>query len=253
VNASRSAVPVIVDEGLGAFEDPVNRQRLAAIMGSPEMQQAIREAAEAAIAGALEPTAESRGRAFAAGVTDSVADAMARDIRDKIVPAAVDAMHEAFDEANTPEERSAVRRFIDESVSQATTAAVRSASKELPTTLAPALRQALVENLNSPELRQAVSGVAADATRSALLSSRDVILQLREQGDKTGPFEHILERIERLLVVSIAVTFVIGTLLGALGLHALRHRSLGGPRGPGPAEPASGPPPRLDRAAPRAT
>ena len=61
-SASRAAVPVIVDESLGAFEDPLTRQRFEQILGSPEMQGALEETARAFVHGAVEPGTAELGR-----------------------------------------------------------------------------------------------------------------------------------------------------------------------------------------------
>ena len=53
VQVPRAAVPVIVDESLRSFEEPENRARLMHIAGTPEMQQAIRETAQAAVEGVV--------------------------------------------------------------------------------------------------------------------------------------------------------------------------------------------------------
>jgi hypothetical protein len=232
--ASSAAVPVIVDESLAAFEDPLNRERVEQILGSPEMQRAINETSKAFVQGAFEPGAESNAQIFAQRLTDSVAEALTRDIRDQIIPAAIYAARDAARDAMTPEAKRDLQRVIDTTVREATVAAVQAGSAEMERSLAPALRGAIVGSLNSPEMRAAVAGVVSDATRAALLSSRDVILELHEHDEYVGPVERIVSRIERLVVLGIVATFVIGSALGALIVHALRRRRGGGPVPPAP-------------------
>jgi hypothetical protein len=222
-SASRAAVPVVVDESLGAFEDPHNRERFEQILGSPEMQGAIEETARAAVSGALAPGAEVRLQALTAALADTVADVLARDMRERILPATVDGVRESLGELVTPEDRRALLATIDAAVAHATAAAIRSASAELPRSLAPAMRAALVESLDSPDLRASVAGITSDATRSALLSSRDVIVELRERSEGVGPVAQLVDRVQSMLQKTIVATFAVGMLLGALLVWASAH------------------------------
>jgi hypothetical protein len=253
-NASSAAVPVLVDESLAAFEDPLNRERVEQILGSPEMQRAIVETSRAFVQGAFEPGSETNAQIFAQRLTDSIAETLTRDIREQIVPAAVDAVRGAI----TPDDQRDLRRAMDAAIREATIAAVQAGSGEMQRSLAPALRSAIVDSLNAPEMRVAVAGVVSDATRAALLSSRDVIVELHENEEHVGPVERIVNRIERLVMIGIAATFALGAALGALVIYVLRRRHGGGASGPpGPqagaterAEPALTP---FDRTPTRAT
>jgi hypothetical protein len=232
-SASRAAVPVVVDESLGAFEDPRNRERLEQILASPEMQGAIEETAHALVRGVLEPGADIRAQAIAAALTDTVATTIARDLRERILPATVDGIRTSLREALSPEDRRAIRGAVDAAVAQATASAIRSASAEIPRSFAPAMRAALVESLNSPELHGAVAGITADATRSALMSSRDLIIELRDRSEGSGPIVQLVERVQRMLVRTLLAAFVAGALLGGLLIWVARHVLHGGSgRGP---------------------
>lgn len=251
VNASRAGVPVVVDESLGAMEDPHTRERLEQIMASPEMQGAIQETAHALVLGALQPRGESGVQGAAAGVTDTVAEALARDIREEILPATVTGMRDSLHDIVSADDRRAILRTIDGAVGEATAAAIRSASTELPRSLAPAMRAALVENLNSADLRAAVASMTADATRSALMSSRDVILDLHERDENAGPVAQLVDRVQRMLERTVVVTFVLGALLGALLVWVSRHFRRDGWGAP-PLGPTHGPAQR-ERAAAEST
>ncbi len=234
VEASRSVVPIVVDKSLESFEDPATRARVQQILGTPEMQAAIRETARAVVLGMLEPESEASIQAAAGRLTDTVAAVLANDLHDKIIPASVDGMRSALAQSLSAEDERALARAVNSVVAQATGAAIRSASDELPRTLGPAMRTALVDGLNSPELRQAVDGVISDATRSALLSSRDLIIELKEHPEGPGPLVQLVDRVQRLLVAAIVATFVVGTLLGSLLVMVLRYRRGGGGWGRGP-------------------
>jgi hypothetical protein len=251
-SASRAAVPVVVDQSLTAFEDPHNRERFEQILGSPEMQGAIEETARALVHGAVargtfDADTEERIQAVASSLTDAVAQVLAKDIRDRILPATVEGMRASLREAISPTDKREVLGAVDALVAEATTTALRSAARELPHSLAPAMRAAIVESLNAPELHSALAGVTADAIRSALISSRDLIIQLHEQSEGTGPVAQLVDRVERMLVRTVVGTFGIGALLGALLMWASRHLPRGGrgsrPSGHGPPsrDPSQGP------------
>ena len=229
------------------------------------MQGAIEETARAFVHGAIAPGTEEQVRELTAALTETVAEVLARDIPERIVPATVEGMRASLREALSPEDRRAVLNAVGGAVAQATTTAIRSASVELPRSLAPAMRAALVDSLNSPDLHEAIAGVTADAMRSALLSSRDLIIELHDRSEGSGPIVQLIDRMQRMLERTIVVTFCIGALLGAIAVWASRHFRRGsgsGPPGPAPSEPASwqgrGPsgeraPARLDPSATRAT
>jgi hypothetical protein len=271
-SATHAAVPVVVDESLGAFEDPQNRERLEKILGSPEMQAAIRETSHALVRGALEPGTDLRVQEGTAALTDTVAEVLARDLRDRILPATVQGMRESLRDGLTTEDRRAVLATVNGAIAQATATALRSASAEMPRSFGPAVQAALVESLNSPELHAAVAGILADAARASLLSSRDLLVDLHQRSDGNGPVLQLFDRVQRMLERTVLATFAAGALLGALFIWAMRYfrgESRGGPSrrvwpGPpggeagGPSGPSEGGAPRgssarLDPSATRAT
>jgi hypothetical protein len=249
-SASRAAVPVVVDESLGAFEDPHNRERLEQILGSPEMQGAIQETAHALVRGALESGTDAHLQDLTAELTDTVAEALARDLRDRIIPASVNAMRESLRGALTADDQRNMLALVDGAIAQATASAIRSASVELPRSLVPAIRTAFIESLNDPGLHAAIAGMAGDATRSALVSSRDVLVELHAS-EGTGPVVQLVDRVQRVLERTVAATFGAGMLLGSLFIVALRYFRGDAPRssrrvwrGPGGGAPSGpgGPP-----------
>jgi hypothetical protein len=252
VKASRAMVPVVVDESLASLEDARNRERVERILGTPEMQRAIEEAARAATTGALAPDTVDTLQGVTAQLTETVADVLARDLREKIIPASIEGMQESLHDALSPEAVAAATSALRHAVANATDAAIQAAARDLPSTLAPALRASIVESLDSPDLRASVAGIASDATRSALVSSRDVIIGLHEHGEEAGLIDHLVDRMQRLLVVTIAATFAVGAALGALVVGVLRLRRGPGTGPPSPSSPLV-PAPRLDPAPTRAS
>lgn len=230
-------VPVVIDESLASLEDERNRERIEQILGTPEMQRAIRETASAVTTGALGPDAVDHLQGVTAELTDTVADVLARDLREKIIPASVEGMQASMRDALSPQAVAAATSALRRAVAQATDAAIQSAAHDLPITLAPAIRASIVESLDSPDLRASVAGIASDATRSALLSSRDVIIELREHGEEAGIIDHLIDRVQRLLVATVAGTFAVGAALGALLVGLLRLRRGSGREPPPPSAP----------------
>jgi hypothetical protein len=263
-SATSAAVPVVVDESLTSFEDPRNRERFEKIIASPEMQGAIQHAARALVEGALEPGSTGT---YVETLTDSMADILARDIRDRILPATVAGMRDQLSRAFTDADRRAAFRLLDAAVAEATASAIRSASSEIPRSLVPAMRTSMVDSLNAPDVHAAFASITADATRTALVSSRDLITELRERDQGTGPVYQLVNHVQRMLERVIVVTFLVGALLGSVLVWASRYVRRGsgpsGPdrRGPGHAPPAPGdpaageprPPGRLDPSPARAT
>ncbi len=254
-SASRAAVPVVVDESLASFEDSHNRERLEQILGTPEMQAAIRETAHGLVQGALEPGMDARAQRYTAELTDTVAEVLARDLRDRIIPATVKGMRDSLRDSLTADDRRALLSAVDGAIAQATATAIRSASAEFPRSMAPAMRSAIVESLSSPDLHAAFDALAADATRSALVSSRDVLVELHDRYEGTGPVVQLVDRIQRMLERTVVATFAAGTLLGAFFIFAMRYfrgdapgprrvwrgRGPGGARGPGGGVPPGSP------------
>jgi hypothetical protein len=263
-SASRAAVPVVVDETLGAFEDPQNRERVEQILASPEMQAAIRETSHALVRGALEPGTDLNVQEATAALTDTVAELLARDLRERILPATVQGMRESL----TNDDARAVQAVVSAAIGRATTTALRAAAAELPNSFGPAVRAAVVEGLNSPELHSAIAGVISDATRATLLGSRDVITELRGRNEGSGPLLQLVDHVQKMLERTVLATFGAGALLGVLFIWAMRYfrgeswdrrsrRVWPGPPGGPPPGPSDIDAPRgasaLDPRAPRAT
>jgi len=167
----RLATPIVIDESIHSFEEPEVRERVARIMGSPEMQSAFREAAAAAVAGGVGQLATADVDARAARLTDAVAKSL-----------------------------------------------VRGASAEIPRTLAPALRQSIVESLRAPELRDALRDTTEDVVRATIVSSRDVLTQMEEERDRAGP----LQRLANLIQWSWVIAVLFGAAVAILAVWTTR-------------------------------
>ena len=90
--APKLAVPAAVNASLVSLEDPATRGRLAAIAGTPEMQQVIRDSAAEATRAALRAAADEVPGTLAPAVRTSIVAALgAQDMRDAVAMTASDA------------------------------------------------------------------------------------------------------------------------------------------------------------------
>jgi hypothetical protein len=119
--------------------------------------------------------------------------------------------------AGLTEERAALLYAVNETAAGATRSAVRATADELPQTVAPAVREAFVSTLESPDVRAALDSATAEATRAALLTSHDVIRQLHEEQGAD-----VLARLQRWLVVCLIGACALGTTALGVFVWAMR-------------------------------
>jgi hypothetical protein len=122
--------------------------------------------------------------------------------------------------AGAEEDRKAILHAIDEVVASSTRTAVENVAATFPGTLVPVMREATVSTLSSPDVRTTLDGLTAEVTRTALLSSRDALREMHEEGE----LPLILTKLQRLLVGTVVAAFVLGALAAALVAWALRVR-----------------------------
>ncbi len=176
------AVPITVDETLRSLEDPVTRERFARILATPEMQRAVREVAAAAMDEALAKSSSEEANARLDEVVGRVTAAFSRALLEVL-------RGELAGAIGSPEYVALERRIerdLSSAVAGATRSALRTAADELPETIGPSVRKALVTELQSPELRTALAVTVAEITRQALLTSRDVIIEMQREAAKAG-------------------------------------------------------------------
>jgi hypothetical protein len=121
---------------------------------------------------------------------------------------------------------------VDETAVTATRSAVRTTAAELPSTLGPAMRTAFVSSLESPDVRAALDAATAEATRTALLSSFDVIRELHEQPEGL----RLVTQLQRIVIGGMVATLALGASALGVALWALSaSRRAKGPRSVPPA------------------
>jgi len=172
----------------------------------------VRQAAKDSVQGLLAGASEDQAHDLVVGLVGAITDALARDLREKLVPA----VRAELLAPMRAEDRDAMKGAVDDAVTEATRTSVRAAAEELPTSVAPAVASSLVATLGAPALQEALDRTVSDATRSALVASADVMRGMR---GAEGPT--LVQRLTRLLTVSLIAAFLIGAGFLALTLWAV--------------------------------
>jgi hypothetical protein len=187
----RAAVPVAVDEVLKAGEDAGTRDRVAQILATPEMQQAIREIARGAVEGAIDEMSSEESQERIATLTHELATALRSEL--------------------SAADRRTIEGAVAAIAASGTRGAVRTAANEIPTTLGPAVTHALVQELQDPALRHAVSGMVSGVTRDVLGNTRDAMQEARGRHEAEGTRGPIAS-IQRALTLSWLLAFGLGVI-----------------------------------------
>jgi hypothetical protein len=214
---SRAAVPIVIDESVKSMEDAAMRERIARVMGTPEMQQVIRQIAASATAGALDEAATGRESDRLARVGGTVTKAISRALVQVITEEVV----------TEPNYRVAWQKFEDgvsHTTTLATKAALRAAAEEIPHTLGPAIGNSLATELESPELRTALSTAVADSTKAALSGVRQQIIEIREPKKPGKPPPTLMQRLGNALMEAWLIAFLLGAGVIALIAWAIHGR-----------------------------
>jgi len=179
----RAATPVFADAALGVLETQHTRQRIDAVLATPEMQHAIAE--------------------FGAGITrgvgeklsDEAARARINELVDRFSRALVAALEHYVSDLQ-PLVRTLGAALADSMLQTATT--------EIPKTIAPAMQRALVDSLGpairdatqrdlgpglaemmrTPEFRQALGEASRQVGREAVIGSNDALTEIAGQKPK---------------------------------------------------------------------
>jgi hypothetical protein len=206
---TRAAVPAAVDETLNTLNDPGTRQRVADLMGTPEMQQAVGDLAAAASERVIRDVSSDEADERLAEVTARLTDAFTRALV-----------------RGLGEQQRALSDAVDAAAATATHAAMRAAAEDMRGSLGPAVREALVDALGSPDLRAAIDETVVEATTSAKTSLNGGEL----------PSRPLLARLQNLVTFAwcVAAASVLALLVGVgvLVVRARRRRGAPPPQPP---------------------
>jgi len=214
-DAPRIATPIVVDEALKAGEDAQTRQRFERVLETPEMIAAIREVARTAVASALEESTADDSKRRVEEMSNILAIALADHLRREVIPALIGSVKEEM----SAEQVHRMTIVVAAMAADATRAAMREASNEIPESIAPAVRTSLAQELKSPELRDSLRIIASDMAHEAVLSSQRA---MNEESLTGGP--GLLDRMRRMLTLSLFIALAAGIISVAFAAHILRMR-----------------------------
>jgi hypothetical protein len=209
--ASRTATPIVVDETLKTLEDERTRERIAAIVGSPEIQKTMGELASSLMRGTLDdPETTARIERVTAALTRTLIETVRAEMS-----------------SVTPEIRETVRRAVTAMVADATREVSLVLAEEIPGRLAPAVRSTVATQLEDPELRSALSSTTRAIAKEALIGSQQA---MAEQTRSSREGQGVLGRASRLLkTVNVGFVFAMGaaTIMLTAWLWRRRRNSAG--------------------------
>lgn len=210
--AAEGAVPAVAETSLRMAEDQQTRARVAAALSTPEMQQALQSLSSGLTQGAVKGLSSDEMSAhvdkmvghFVHAFMVEIAKGMNSDIGPAMNGLVKKSVDGAFDAAMSPEHQAKMAAMISAIVSQV----MRSAANEIPTTMAPALRKAMADDIGpavremmakdlapgmaamvrSPEFKMAMGETAREVARQAVLGSNEGFAEVAEkrEHDKSG-------------------------------------------------------------------
>lgn len=176
----------------------------------------IRDAPRTAVPGIADESlnvledAGTRERIAAISATPEMHDTF-RELGDALVTGGIDAVSS---EETNGRMRSAVERLFG---------VMRPQFLEMVHELVGTVTHALIDQLADPEVRKALRVLAAEVAQSAVESTKDTIIQIREERSKAGT--GLIEQAERVMMLSLISTFVLGAFAVALFSWSLSMRS----------------------------
>jgi hypothetical protein len=189
-----TATPVVAvdpfERSISWLEDPKDRQRVANVVATPEIQRAMGEMSSAIVKGVAAGLTSEQMVAdierMSRRLTESLTASLARRMETDIVPATA--------------------AIASAAVEAATRAAIRTASAELPDQLAPAMRKALVDELGpaveavlrnnvgpgltnlagAPEFHAALGTTGRALAREVIYGTNEAMAELEERDAQRG-------------------------------------------------------------------
>lgn len=166
-----------------SLSDPATRQRVAEIVGSPEMQKAIRELSDDVTSGVVD--------AMGSDEIAARSERLARAITDSVTRVAVDA---ALSQATTPINERTLKDAVEAATARAVDTGMRRMAEDMPRTLGPAVgamvREQLVPSLRAlatdPDLRASLAPVVFELSRQAVFGGNEATAELAREKPKEG-------------------------------------------------------------------
>ncbi len=187
--AVQGAAPAAADAGLTMMEDQRTRQRVADIMGTPEVQQAIQELSGGVSAGVVK------------GLTSDEMTAHMTKLVEQFTQAFMVGFTRSVGEVDLGPAADKLQARADGIAASITASVARSLAKEVPESIAPALHKAIVDDvgpamgevmhkdvapgfasmMKSPDVQAAFAQTTREVARQAVLGSNEGLAELAEK------------------------------------------------------------------------
>jgi hypothetical protein len=215
---AKGVVPSAMDSEVRKLEEQQIRERVLAIMNSPEMQKTLESMAAGFAKGAAEGLTRDEMAQRYREIATSIATVASR--------VAVDAM---LEESTSPANQRRLAELMAMASAAATRSAIQAMAEEMPRTLGPAFEQMLhdsvvptVEHMvKDTDAHSIVGSLAFEASRQAVLGSNEGMAELEQKRDKEGLLARLTDLFAHrwvFVAVAVVVLGMFGLLLGLL-LH----------------------------------
>jgi len=176
----RTATPVFADAALGVLETQSTRQRIDAVLGTPEMQHAIAE--------------------LGAGLVHGVGDGLS----DEAAQARIDELASRFSRALAAEIPRTIEPAMQKALADGLGVAIHDAIQR-------ELGPGLVATMRSPEFKQALGETSREIGRDAVMGSNDALTEIagRKQTGRPGILGVVGALIESRWILGILVALAI--------------------------------------------
>jgi hypothetical protein len=198
-------VPAATHSALDTMEDQKTRARVAAVLATPEMQQAMQELSgglsQGVVNGLTSDQMTAQTDKLVGRFIHSFMRELARGLDEDLAPAMGTITSKSIDSAMESAMSPAHQQQIDRFSAAIVSSVMRGAAQEIPQSLAPAMRKAMTDDLGpaladmmrddltpgmaqmfrSPEFKAAFAETAHDVARQAVIGSNDALAELAEK------------------------------------------------------------------------
>jgi|HubBroStandDraft_1064217.scaffolds.fasta_scaffold132533_1 hypothetical protein len=204
-------VPSAIESSLTTFEEERTRQRVLALMNSPEMQKTIETLAKDVTRGATEAMGSDEMAKRSSELASNIAATATRV-----------AMDAAMSEIASPANEKRIAEVMSVATAAATRSAIQAMADELPRSLGPAIAEMVRRDItpsvrglaSDSETRSAVGTIAFEASRQAVLGSNEALAELEQKHHKQGLLAHLSGVFsEGGVLVAVLMTLALGAFV----------------------------------------
>jgi hypothetical protein len=221
-DVTQAAVPSALDSGLEKMEEQRTRDRVLALMSSPEVRQSLESIATSFTKGVTEQLDSEELAKRSADLASSIASTAARV-----------AMDAALSEIVSPANERRMTELMSVATAAATRSAIQAMADELPRSLGPAIGEMVKRDVApnvrgmmiDPETRSTVAAIAFEASRQAVLGSNEAMAELEHTRTKQGLLAHLSGLFSAGGTLFVVLAFVAGASFVGLLIVLLQTRS----------------------------